>query len=914
MRAACNFPALARSPAAMSDVPPAPIRVLERAVYRGPNLFSRLPMIRVRFDLGALADCPTNTLPGFTPALLQRLPGLGRHGCSYGVAGGFVRRLEAGTWLGHVSEHVALELQALGGHAVTRGKTRSVKGQPGQYDMLYAYEDEATGLAAGRAALELIAALLPPDLARVEGLDRISPPAPGDGPAHVAHLARRASLGPSTAALVAEARRRRIPVQRLNEASLIRLGHGRRQQMIRASVTGRTGLIATELAADKDLARRLLAQAGIPVPRGHAVQTEAEAVAAARTLRWPLVVKPLDANHGRGVTLGCATEADVRVAFAFAAPHARRVIVEELLRGRDHRVLVVNGTLAAVAERVPAHVVGDGMNSIDALIAFTNADARRGVGHSAVLTRIAVDDALHAELARTGLTLASVPEPGQRIDLRATANLSTGGTAIDRTDAVHPANAAIARRAAAIIGLDIAGLDIITPDIARPLSETGGGIIEVNAAPGLRMHLAPSEGLARDVARPIIGMLFPGRATGRIPVIAITGTNGKSTTGRMVKHILRQAGHCVGLTNTSGVLIDEQLVQRGDATGPKSARLVLGDPTVDVAVLETARGGMLREGLGFDRADIGCVLNVTADHLGLGGMETLRDLARLKSLVVQVVHRRGTSVLNHDDPRTRAMARRAGGRVAWFSMRGGTEMAPALSAHIAAGGDAVVREPGPRGGEIVLHGRAGRERLMDAADIPATIDGQAEFNTANALAAIAIACANGVSSTTIRLAMSIFQSTFELNPGRLNVADVGGVRYIMDYAHNPASMAALAELVGRLRPNYARALGLVCIPGDRRDEDIRAFITAAVPAFHRLFLREEPGLRGRKRGEMLDFQCSIALDAGMASDAIIGHIHERDAIAALIAEARPGDLAVLTVTDIPASWAQVTRPAGQDTP
>ena len=582
-------------------------------------------MIRIRLDLGALADRPTSTLPGFTPALLARLPGLARHGCSYGVPGGFVRRLEAGTWLGHVTEHVALELQALGGHGVTRGKTRSVKDQPGQYDMLYAYEDETTGLAAGRAALELIESLLPPELGRVEGLDRIAPPAPGDGPAHVARLARRSSLGPSTAALVAEARRRRIPVRRLNEMSLIQLGHGRRQQRIRASVTGHTGLIATELAADKDLARRLLAQGGIPVPRGQAVRTEEEAVAAARTLRWPLVVKPLDANHGRGVTLGCATEADVRAAFAVAAPHARRVIVEEYLRGRDHRVLVVDGHVVAVAERVPAHVVGDGLNPIEALIAFSNADPRRGVGHSAVLTRIAIDDALHAELARAGLTLASVPEPGQRIDLRATANLSTGGTAIDRTDAIHPANAAIARRAAAIIGLDIAGLDVVTPDIARPLPETGGGIIEVNAAPGLRMHIAPSEGTPRDVAKPVLAMLFPGRATGRIPVIAITGTNGKSTTGRMVKHILRQAGHCVGLTNTSGVLIDEQLVQAGDATGPKSARLVLGDPTVDVAVLETARGGMLREGLGFDRADIGCVLNVSADHLGQAGVETLRD-------------------------------------------------------------------------------------------------------------------------------------------------------------------------------------------------------------------------------------------------------------------------------------------------
>ncbi len=881
------------------------MRVIERAVYRGPSLFARLPMIRLQLDLGALADRPTSTLPGFADALLARLPGLERHGCSYGVPGGFARRLHDGTWLGHVAEHVALELQARGGHAVTRGKTRSVRAQPGVYNLLYAYEDEGVGLAAGRAALELVAALLPPELARVECLDRIALPAPGDSVAHVARLARRASLGPSTAALVAEAHRRRIPVERLNAASLIRLGHGRRQQRIRASVTGQTGLIAVENAGDKDLARRLLAGGGIPVPRGVAVRTADEAVQAAVKLRWPLVVKPLDANHGRGVTLGCTTEAEVRAAFDVAAPHGRRVIVEELLRGRDHRILVVDGRVVAVAERVPAHVVSDGALSVAELVHATNADPRRGTGHSAVLTRIVIDDALHAELARQGLTLDSIPEPGRTVDLRATANLSTGGTAIDRTDEIHPENAAIARRAVAIIGLDIAGLDFITPDIARPVRETGGGIIEVNAAPGLRMHLAPSEGTPRDVARPVLQMLFPGRATGRIPVIAITGTNGKSTTGRMVKHILRQAGQSVGLTNTSGVLIDEQIVHVGDATGPKSARLVLADPTVDVAVLETARGGMLREGLGFDRADVGCVLNVTPDHLGLGGVETLRDLARLKSLVVQVVHRRGTSVLNHDDPRTRAMARRAGGKIVWFSMRGGPAMPRGLAARIAAGQAAIVREPGARGGTIAVHGREGREVLMDAADIPATIDGQAEFNIANALAAIAIARAQSVPSATIRLALSTFHSSFEANPGRMNVADIHGVRVIMDYAHNPASMAALADLVRRLRPGHARALGLVCIPGDRRDEDIEAFIRTATGAFDRLYLREEPGLRGRKRGEMLAFQRATAIAAGFPDEHIVGHIHERDAIPALLADAQPGDLAILTVTDIPGSWAQV---------
>lgn len=886
---------------------PDPIRVIERAVYRGPNLFSRAPMVRVQLDLGALRDRPTTTLPGFTDALLARLPGLARHGCSYGQPGGFARRLSGGTWIGHVVEHVALELQTIAGLAATRGKTRSVPGHPGRYNVLFTYQDEALAIAAGREALALVAGLLPPDLAGVDGLDRIAPAPPGDATAHLAALARRASLGPSTAAIVKEARRRYIPVERLNEASLIQLGHGRAQQRIRASITGRTPLIAVEVAGDKDLARRLLAKGGVAVPRGMVVRDADAAVAFAARLRRPVVVKPVDANHGRGVHIGLGDADAIRAAFADAMTHSRRVIVEEMLVGRDHRILVVDRQVVAVAERVPAHVVGDGVSTIRALIETTNADPRRGEGHGKVLTRIRVDAAMRALIAARGLTFQSVPAPGEVVELRATANLSTGGTAIDRTDTIHPENAALARRAAAILGLDIAGVDFLTPNIALPARTTGGGIIEVNAAPGLRMHLAPSQGRARDVARPIIEMLFPRRATGRVPVIAITGTNGKSTTCRMVKHIFRQTGVTVGLTSTTGAMIDEEQVTAGDATGPKSARLVLGDPTVDVAVLETARGGVLREGLGFDRAEVGCVLNVASDHLGLGGVETLRDLARVKSLVVQMVHRRGTSVLNHDDPRCRAMARRAGGRHAWFSMQGADGMRPGLAQHIAAGGLAVVREPGPHGGALVIHARRTRERVMDAADIPATIDGQAEFNVANALAAIAIARVQGVPLATIRLAMSTFQSSYDLNPGRMNVADVHGVRAILDYAHNPAAMEALAALIARIRPNYCRALGLVCIPGDRRDEDVRAFIRAAVPAFDRLFLREEPGLRGRKRGAMNALQRAAAMEAGFPEDRIVSRLWEHEAIDALMAEARPGDLVVLTVTDIARSWGQVTN-------
>ncbi|MBL0966760.1 MAG: cyanophycin synthetase, partial [Blastomonas sp.] len=587
------------------------MRVIERSIYRGPHLYGMHPMIRIRLDLGALEQWPTDRLDGFAAALVALLPGLSEHHCNLGQPGGFVRRLEQGTWLGHVIEHVAIELLTQSGAAVTRGKTRAVKRQPGVYDILYSYADEVSGLAAGRAAMELVHRLLPPALQGLHGLDRVArpePPLPSDLPALIAALRKLVAthgLGPSTAALVEEARRRKIPVTRLNEASLIQLGTGSRQQRIRASVTGRTGLIGAELAANKHAAKRLLGDIGLPVPRGEVVRDRPSAIAAARRLGWPVVVKPLDGNHGRGVSTHVGDNAMLLAAFDAARSISRSVIIEQMLTGTDHRFLVVGGKLVAVAERVPAHVVGNGRDSIRKLIDTVNADPRRGDGHQAVLTRIGLDDALHACLALQNRSIDSIPLPGEHVALAGTANLSTGGTAIDRTNAIHPDNAAIAARAAMILGLDVAGIDFIAPDITQPVRETGGGVIEVNAAPGFRMHLEPSEGASRDVARPVIEMLFPRGTRSRVPVFAITGTNGKSTTTRMLRHIFRFTGKITGMTTTAGIYVGDTLVAPGDSTGPRSARLVLSDPCVEIAILETARGGILREGLGYAEADVG---------------------------------------------------------------------------------------------------------------------------------------------------------------------------------------------------------------------------------------------------------------------------------------------------------------------
>lgn len=892
----------------------APLRVLERAVYRGPNLYSRRAMVRIQVDLGELEYWPTDRLPGFTDALLAELPTLMNHGCSYREPGGLVRRMQAGTWFGHVVEHVALELQTLAGQRATRGKTRSVKDRPGVYNVMFAYDDEATALAAGRLAFQICIALLPPELRAAEGLDVITagqPPISGepvvaaqDAVALLKQIARRSAYGPSTQSLVDAARRRRIPVARLNGQSLVQLGWGSRQRRIRASVTDRTGLVASELAGDKAQAKALLQEIGCPVAKGVVVSAADEAVTAAQRLSRPLVIKPLDGNHGRGVTTGLLTDEDLRAAFALAVVHSRRVIVEEQLPGRDHRILVVDGQVVAVAERVPAHVTGDGVRTVAELVEQVNQDPRRGVGHESVLTRIRIDDQAALDLLeRQGLSVASVPMRGQTVMLRTTANLSSGGTAIDRTDEIHPDNASIARRAALAIGLDVAGIDLLAPDITRSVRETGGGIVEINAAPGLRMHMAPSEGTPRDVAEPILRMMFPPGSRARIPVLAVTGTNGKSTVGRMLSVIFSSQGKTVGLTNTSGVYIGAEQVSHADASGPKSARMVLRDPTVDVAVLECARGGILREGLAFDRCDVGAVLNVQADHLGLKGINTLEDLADVKSVVVEAVGRRGVSVLSGDDPLTIRMARHAGGRVCWFTMRGGADCPGFILKHIAEGGMASLYDAAT--GEIVIHDRSVRHVVCRAADIPAAMGGHAAFNVSNALAASAMAFAAGVAPEAVGSALSTFTSTYEQNPGRLNVHDVGGVRVIMDYAHNPEGLRALGRLAQGVKSATGRSIAMLSVPGDRRDEEILAMGEIGAEFFDTLVFRETPDNRGRPGGDVIRLMTEGAMRVGCTLDRITGIRREEQAVAACLEMARPRDLVILTPTRIAEVWAQV---------
>ncbi|MEJ2319170.1 MAG: cyanophycin synthetase [Gemmatimonadales bacterium] len=881
------------------------MKIVDRAVYWGPNLYARFPVIRLRVDLGELEVWPTGRLGrGFTDALLETLPGLEEHGCSYGEPGGFVRRLteDEGTWLGHVLEHVAIELQNIAGLRVTFGKTRST-GEPGQYDVVYEYWQREEGLEAGRLAVDLVHYLLPAELLPPEANKPFDWEEQRDD---FIRYAQRRALGPSTAALVASAKERDIPWLRLNEYSLVQLGHGRYQRRIQATVTSETRQIAVEIASDKDETNRILSDLGLPVPAQRLVYGVEQAVHAAEKIGYPVVVKPLNANHGRGVSINLEEPDQVRAAFEQALAHGRSVLVESFIQGFDHRMLVVDGSLVAVAKRVPGHVVGDGRSTVEELVEELNRDPRRGIGHEKVLTRIEFDRQADRLLSLAGLTREGVPEEGQVVYLRSTGNLSTGGTAVDVTDVVHPDNREMAVRAARAIGLDVAGVDFLTPDIARSHKEVGGAICEVNAAPGFRMHVAPAEGTPRDVAKPVMTMLFPAGSPARIPISAITGTNGKTTTARMLAHIMKLKGHTVGLTTTDGVYIDGQLSLAGDMTGPMATQMVLRDPTIDMAVLEMARGGLLRAGMGCQRCDVGACLNVQADHLGLRGVDTLEDLAEVKRIVIEVAQ--DTAVLNADDPLCLEMADHSSAQnVCYVTMNPEHEL---VRAHIEAGGRAVVLEHVIQGHFITLYESGSHMPLLLTRMIPATLDGRAMHNVQNAMFASAMAYSLGVSLEDIRHGLSTFGTSFFQAPGRMNVFDGHPFKVILDYGHNPSAIAAVRATVESISIS-GRRIVVLASPGDRRDEDIREAARAAAGGFDLYILRRDDHARGRGQDEVPRMLEEELLGAGVSADHIRVIPDEVEAVDTALETAVEGDLVLIFGDQIARTWKQITG-AGVD--
>ena len=816
------------------------MNVTERRVYRGPNLYAHFPVIRLTVQLGPLERFPSATIDGFTDRLLVDMPSLNEHGCSHGTTGGFVRRLreDGGTWMGHIFEHMTIELQCLAGAQVTFGKTRGT-GTEGEYHVVYSYEEERVGLAAADLALEMIHQYIPEsmrgdvkireDFNYKDELDELIT------------FAQRRQFGPSTASLIAAAEERDIPWLRLNDYSLVQLGHGRYQKRIQATITSETRHIAVDIASDKEETNKILSDLGLPVPAQALFRTVRNGIRAAERIGYPVVVKPFNGNHGRGVSLNITDREQMEAAINKAKEHARTLVVEKMLQGFDHRMLVVDGELVAVAKRVPGHVVGDGKHSIKELVDIVNEDPRRGIGHEKVLTRLELDYQAERLMRAAEVDENTVLEDGQVFYLRATANLSTGGTAIDLTDVVHHDNREMAMRAAKAIGLDVAGVDFMTPDITKSYREVGGGICEVNAAPGFRMHVAPTEGTPRDVAGPVMDMLFPPQTPTRIPIVGITGTNGKTTTARMVAHIMKMSGSTVGLTTTDGVYIDGERTAVGDMTGPMAAQMVLRDPTVDAAVLETARGGMLRAGLGYNECNVGAVLNISADHLGLKGIDTVEQLAEVKRVVVEVA--RDCAVLNGDDILCLKMAAHSdANRIAYFTMNPKNRL---VHQHIKAGGLAAVLEEGINGHMITLYDEGSHLPLLWTYLIPATLEGKAMHNVQNAMVAALISYAMGIKVENIRQGLRTFDTSYFQVPGRMNIFDEHPFKVILDYGHNPAAIKCMVDLVDRLTVEGER-ICVLSTPGDRRDEDVEEIAQiVANGQFQHVIVRRDDHRRGR---------------------------------------------------------------------
>jgi cyanophycin synthetase len=849
----------------------------------GPNIFCHRPMLVMELDLGELYAVDSHEVPGFVDRLLACLPGLRDHHCASGQPGGFVKRLYDGTYFGHIVEHVALELTDAVGISTNRGKT--VAGDvPGRYLVAVEYRSEP-GM---RHLLETAVGL-------VQSLVR-DEPYPLEARLQAARevVAQRA-LGPSTQAIVDAAERRGIPWTRVSEGSRVRLGTGKTIRHVEATVTDRTSVIAVDLVADKHETKRVLRAAGLPVPQGCVVTSREEAIRCLDDHRTgltpgisdamtPVVIKPLDGHQGKGVSLNLLNAEQVGEAFDLAAEVSRRVIVEEMLRGNDYRVVVVGGRMVAAAQRIPAHVWGDGRHTVAELIELANHDPRRGNDHEKPMTKIQTDPVVIALLKRQGHTLENVPGSGEMVLLRESANLSTGGEARDVTDRVHPTVRRMCERAARVVGLDVCGVDVVLPDIEQPF--TSGGIVEMNAAPGIRMHHFPAEGSPRDVGGAIVDMLYPTGAPTHIPVISITGTNGKTTVTRMVAHVLRQSGVTVGMTTTDGIWIGEDAVAAGDMTGPWSAGVVLSDPSVDVAVLETARGGIIRGGLGYDWSDVGVITNIQADHLGQDGIESVDDIAAVKRLVAERVRDGGTLVLNADDEQLLKLAvhRRVVERRKQFVYFSLTSDHPALHYHVEKGGTAFVLNDG----WIEERSSGGASRLIRAEDVPATLGGTAEFQIANVLAATAASFAAHASREAVVAGLLSFDPC-QHGSGRVNVFAVHGGYAVVDYAHNPAAISALCRMARDWAPT--RLTLVLGVPGDRSDDLIRQSARAGA-AVDRLIIREDIDTRGRRRGAVADLLGRSARESAPALSIDVIY-DEREAVTAATQAMQEGEVVLL---------------------
>jgi cyanophycin synthetase len=809
------------------------MKILEIRPMRGPNFWSirRHKLIVMKLDIEDMEEKPTDKIPGFSERLEKMFPSMFSHRCSEDYEGGFFHRVKEGTWIGHVIEHIALEIQTLAGMDTGFGRTRGT-GEKGIYNVVFSYMEEKAGTYAAKATVRIAQALADGKEYNLE-----------EDIQNMREIREDERLGPSTGSIVEEAQSRGIPWIRLNRHSLVQLGYGVNQRRIQATVASTTGSIAVEIACDKEDTKNLLEQFSIPVPKGRIIYDEDDLKNAIDYIGYPVVLKPINGNHGRGATINVKTWEDAVIALAAAKKISKGIIIEKYITGFDHRVLVINYKLVAAAIRTPAAVIGDGMASIQQLLDKVNSDPRRGYGHEKVLTAIKVDEMTLNILKEKNLSLETVLPKNETLYLKATANLSTGGTSTDVTDILHPYNVFMCERIARIVGLDICGIDIMAPNITEPINENGGAVLEVNAAPGFRMHIAPAEGLPRNVAEPVVDMLYPPGTNFKIPIIAVTGTNGKTTTTRLIAHMAKYMGYRVGYTTTDGIYVQNHLLQQGDCTGPISAEFILKDPTVDFAVLECARGGILRAGLGFSNCDIGIVTNIAADHLGLKGINTLEDLALVKGVVVESVKKNGYAILNADDDLVAKMAKKLDCKIAYFSL---DEKNPIIKKHCVDGGLAAVAE----NGYVTICRGNWKMRVDKIVNIPLTFSGKAIFMIQNILPAVLAGFIQNFKIDDIKLALETFIPSPAQTPGRMNMFQFKKFNVMVDYAHNPAGFQAIGKFLERVEAKPK--IGIIAGVGDRRDEDIIALGSLAAQMFDEIIVRQDRNLRGRTEQEIIN--------------------------------------------------------------
>lgn len=855
------------------------MQILSIQSFSGRNIYSHKPVIKISVDIGELYRNPTKDFEGFNNKILEYMPGLGKHCCSLGYEGGFLERLAEGTYMGHVAEHMILELQNMLGYEVHYGKTRVVK-EPSWYYIVFEYKNEKCAIECARAVFNMI-----PKILNNESIDfkKIVEELKG--------IAIENDLGPSTNSIFMEAQKRGIPVTRIGDGSILQLGYGKYSRRIQASLTDLPSCISVDTVGNKDLTKRILRDYTIPVPDGEISYSEEGAVYIARTIGFPVVVKPLDGNQGKGVAVNLRDEEAVRTAFWEAKKFSKSVLIEKYIKGRDYRVLVIGGKVSAAAERRAPCITGDGVHNVLDLIEIENSNELRGSDHEKPLTKIKLDDLAKKVLKGQGFDQYYVPRAGEVIYLRYNSNISTGGTARDCTDEVHPYNAELAVNAAKVLGLDIAGIDICCEDISMPLLHQSGAIIEVNAAPGLRMHIYPSEGKSRNVASDILDMMFPVEEAYSIPLVSVTGTNGKTTTTRLIAHTLELQGKTVGMTTTSGIYVGDECILKGDNTGAVSARMLLSNKQIDAAVLETARGGLIRKGLGYDLADIGIVTNVSEDHLGIDGIETLEELAFVKALVIEAIKPSGYAVINGDDPFAQYFMDRANSKVILFSKIPHNDL---VNKHIEQGRRAVFID----GDEIILVKRGVSIGIAKVGDIPITFEGMLECNIENCLAAVCALWGFNVPLETIKAGLMSFLPDTSLNPGRFNIFDMGQFKVMLDYSHNPAGFEEVMKFIKRL--DATRLVGIIGMPGDRQDSSMCTAARICASAFDRLYIKEDADLRGREAGEVADIFFDGVIKSGISKENVEVIYSEVKALEKAILDAQPGDFIVIFYEDFEA--------------